>query len=188
MASYKGRRKDGSSFFSKFLNKVLITGLVTIVCMIFLKRDSSFKGVFYDKVLGVNFDFAYVNSIYHKYFGGVLPFSDFFNETLPVFNESLVYSDKVAYLDGVSLSVSSNYLVPSIDSGLVIFVGLKEGYGNTVIVQGVDGVDVWYSNLESIDVSLYEYVSKGVVLGSCSDNLYMVFKKDGNVLDYQEYI
>jgi len=188
MKKSKGRSRSSSSFFSKILNRVLITGVLTISCMIFIKRDSSFKDFFYDKVIGVNFDFAYVNSVYHKYFGGVLPFSDLFNSTEPVFNESLVYSDSVNYLDGVSLTVKDDYLVPSIDSGLVIFVGEKEGYGNTVIIQGINGVDVWYGNLNNIDVSLYEYVSKGVIVGGCSNNLYMVFKKDGNVLDYQKYI
>lgn len=177
-----------NSFFSRFLNRFLITGLITIICLIVLKSNSFLKDSFYNKVLNVNFNFAYVNDLYGRYFGGVLPFSDFFSETTTVFNETLSYDGYSSYLDGVSLNVSSNYLVPSLDSGLVVFVGEKEGYGNTVIVETVSGVDMWYSNMSSISVDMYEYVSRGDFLGNCDNNLYLVFKKDGNVLDYQEYI
>lgn len=194
MTNYEMKKIDkkingkNSSFFSKVLNKVLITGLITIVCMIFFKSNSSFKSFFYDKVLGVNFNFAYINNLYEKYFGGALPFSDVFESTSTVFNDTLVYSDLSDYLDGVSLSVNENYLVPSLDSGLVVFIGDKDEYGKTVIVETASGVDVWYSNMSNISVDMYEYISKGSFLGSCDNNLYLVFKKDGNVLDYRKYI
>ena len=182
-------KDDGfNSFFILFLNKLLITGLVTIICLIFLKSNSSFKRLFYDKVIDVNFNFAYVNGIYQKYFGGSIPFSVFLNSTETVFNESLSYSDSSSYLDGVSLDVGDNYLVPSLESGLVIFVGEKEGYGNPVIVEGSDGVNIWYSNMSNISVDMYQYISKGSFVGECNNKLFLVFKKDGNVLDYQEYI
>ena len=86
------------------------------------------------------------------------------------------------------MSVSDNYLVPSISDGLVVFIGEKEGYGNTVIVEGSDGVDTWYSNMSDVSVSLYQYISNGSFIGNCSKNLYLVFKKDGNVIDYKKYI
>ena len=92
------------------------------------------------------------------------------------------------YLDGVNLTVDSNYLVPSINNGLVVFVGVKENYGNVIIVQSEDGVNVWYGNLNNINVPIYKYVKKGELIGECNQSLYLVFKKDGNVLDYKKYI
>ena len=177
-----------SSFFDRFLNRFLVTSLITIICLIGFKRISSFKEFFYDKVLSINFNFAYINNLYSKYFGGTLPFSSIIPKTEPVFNEKLSYDGADKYLDGVSLSVSNDYLVPSINSGLVVFIGEKEGYGNTLIIEGADGVSVWYSNLNDISVSMYQYISEGSFIGGCSNNLYLVFKKDGNVLDYKEYI
>lgn len=172
-----------------FINRLLITALITVILLICLKRDSSFKNFFYKNVFEVNFDFATVNELYKKYFGGVLPFSDLVTEdTSLVFNETLKYNASSAYLDGARLDVGSNYLVPILDSGLVVFIGEKEGYGNTVIVQQVNGIDVWYSNIGNIGVQLYDYVSKGTLVGECNDSLYLVFKKDGNVLDYKKYI
>lgn len=176
------------SFFVRFLNRFLITCLITVVCLILFKKNSSFKKYFNDNVLSHNFNFASINSVYKKYFGGVLPFSDVFSRDEAVFSEKLSYTEVNDYLDGVSLSVSDNYLVPSIGNGLVVFIGEKEGYGSTVIVEGEDGVDTWYSNMSDISVSLYEYISNGTFIGNCSNNLYLVFKKDGNVLDYKKYI
>jgi len=40
----------------------------------------------------------------------------------------LSYSKESVYKDGVKLTVSDNYLVPALESGIVIFIGNKEGY------------------------------------------------------------
>lgn len=190
MNSYRIRKykSSSSSFFSNFLNRFLITCLITIISLIMFKKDVSFKRYFSDNILSNNFNFASINSLYTKYFGGTLPFKNLIPDIQPVFNEKLSYSGVSDYLDGVSLSVSDDYLVPSISDGLVVFIGEKEGYGNTVIIEGTDGIDVWYSNMSSISLSMYEYVGGGSFIGNCSNNLYLVFKKDGNVLDYKKYI
>lgn len=190
MNSYRIRNGKGSSssFFSNFINRVLITGLITIISLILFKKNASFKKYFNDNVLSVNFSFASINNLYTRYFGGTLPFKGIIPDPVPVFSEKLSYSGVSDYLDGVSLDVVGDYLVPSINDGLVVFIGEKEGYGNTVIIEGSDGVDIWYSNMSSISVSLYEYVGEGSFIGNCSDSLYLVFKKDGNVLDYKKYI
>ena len=87
----------------------------------------------------------------------------------------------------MKLTVSKEYLVPVIDSGMVVFIGDKEKYGKTVIVQQVNGIDVWYSSLENVSVQLYDYVEKGDLLGDVKDtSLILVFKKDGKVLDYEK--
>ena len=42
-------------------------------------------------------------------------------------------------------------------NGIVIFIGEKEGYGNTVVVEQVDGIDVYYSNVSVSNIKLYDY-------------------------------
>ena len=92
-------------------------------------------------------------------------------------------------MDGVELEVASNYLVPNLESGMVIFVGEKENLGKTVIIEQVNGVEVWYSNLSSININIYDYVEKGSLIGEVSDQkLYLTFKKDGQILNYEYYI
>ena len=72
---------------------------------------------------------------------------------------------------------------------MVIYIGEKENYGNVVIVEGIDGIDIWYGNMETTSVKLYDYVEKGAYLGTVKDdNLYLADQKDGNFLDYKEYL
>ena len=158
--------------------------------MIALKSNYSLKNNFYKYVYQDNIKFATINNWYTSKFGTPLPFSQFLNsyETIPVFDEKLNYIDASKYKDGVCLSVDYQYLVPSLDSGIVIFIGDKEGYGKTVIVQQENGIDVWYSNLEEINVKLYDYIKKGNLIGMVNQNLYLVFIKNGDVIDYKEYI
>ena len=74
-----------------------------------------------------------------------------------------------------------------------IFVKAKNyvryGYGNTIIVQQVNGVDLWYGNINNSNVKLYDYIEKGEILGDTLNNdLYLVYKKEGSTVNYEEYI
>ena len=170
-----------------FFIKLLISIVITLVILILIKSSSSFKNTFYKYVYSNNISFTKFKKVYNKYIGN----SDIFDnvvKTETVFNEELIYNSKEKYLDGVKLSVGSNYLVPINESGIVVFIGEKEGYGNAVIIQRIDGIDEWYGNIENVNVKLYDYVSEGELLGEANDNLYLVYKKDGNILNYEEYL
>lgn len=175
------------SWFSS-LNKFFITVVITLILLIGLKSNEKFQTFFYDKVYEDYFNFSLLNETYEKYFGTSIPFSGLVtNEIQSVFSENLVYKAEEKYEEGVKLKVGKEYLVPTLDSGMVVFIGDKDKYGNTVIVQQVDGKDVWYSNLENVNVKLYDYVEKGSLLGEVKDDtLILIFKKDGKVLNYEE--
>ena len=87
-----------------------------------------------------------------------------------------------------SLTVNNKSLVNNISSGIVVYSGTKDDYGNTVIVQGVDGVDIWYGNLENIAVNLYDYIEAETIIGETKDEyLYLVIKKDNEFIKYEDY-
>ena len=71
---------------------------------------------------------------------------------------------------------------------MVVFIGEKENYGSTIIIENLDGIDFWYSNISTTNLKLYDYVEKGNLVGEVSNDLYMVFSKDGKYLNYEEYI
>ena len=176
-------------YIYNFIIRFMLVIIITFLCLIGFKKDSSFKSLFYNNVLNNNFSFVSVNNYYKKIFGSPIPFSDFFlKKESSVFNEKLNYNSLSSFLDGVILDVDYNYLVPSISNGMVIFIGDKDDYKNSIIVLQDDGVEVWYSNLNS-NVLLYDYVEKGDFIGSCiDDKLYLNFKKNGISLDYNDYI
>lgn len=168
--------------------RFLFLVIVTTVIIFILKINTSFQTTFYKYVYNDNISFAMINNWYQQKFGSPLPFGKWFEDSLPVFNEQLKYSESSIYKDGVRLTVGLEYLVPTLDGGIVIFVGEKEGYGKTVIIEQADGVEVWYSNLSEINVKLYDYLSKGSLVGMANNDLYLVFYKDGEALDYQNHI
>ena len=79
--------------------------------------------------------------------------------------------------------------IKMVKSGIVVFIGNKEEYGNTIIIQGMDGVDYWYSNIENVAVKLYDYVDSTNIIGNGIDNkLYVLFMRDNEVLNYEDYL
>lgn len=174
------------------LYKFSISLVLVLIVLVITKTSDKYKAIIKQNVYDKNFSFASINNLYTKYLGPILPFKDlklFKDETKTTFNEKLEYSEANKYNDGVKLTVEKNYLVPIQESGMVVFQGEKEGYGNIVIIQQVNGVDMWYGNLQNIDVKLYDYVEKGKLLGEvCDTSLYLVYQKDGKYIDYKEYI
>ena len=80
-------------------------------------------------------------------------------------------------------------MVPCLNNGIVVYIGEKEEYGQTIIVEQANGIDVFYANITADGIKLYDYVEKGEYLGQTkSDKLYLIFQKNGRILNYQDYI
>lgn len=168
---------------SNLLSKFLLLIIVALSVLIILKLFPDLKS----KIFNSNINLSGLNALYTQYFGGILPETK--TESKTVSKESIKYSNAEEYNEGVKLTVETNYTISSQSAGLIIYVGNKDGYGNTVIVQRPDGLEIWYANLENINISLYDYIKQGQTLGTVKDNtLYMVFTKDGKHLNYKEYI
>lgn len=185
----KNKNSSSKSFVYKLTIRVFICTLLVLAGLIFLKYDKNGKQIIYKYLYENNINFATINNWYQQHFGDIVPFQNLVKDnTKLVFDENLVYKDASLYKNGVKLNVGNNYLVPLIESGIVVFIGNKDDYGKTVIVQQVDGVDVWYGNIDNINVSLYDYVSKGEFLAEANNNFYMVFQKNGKYIKYQDYL
>ena len=171
--------------FKIFTVKLLLLIVIFISTLIVIK-DNDKKEWIKNNVLEKNISFTYLKKEYTKYFGNVLPFLINFDSEM-VFKEELTYSNINKYYDGVMLSVSYNYLVPALKDGIVVFIGEKENYGKTLIIEN-DNETIWYSNINA-NVNLYDEIKEGQYLGdTIDDKLYLVFKKDGVILDYKKYI
>ena len=186
----KNDKSNNRSPIKSFLIKLMLSTVVVLVVLIISKSNPKFKNYIKEKVFETNFSFASINKWYMEKFGNIIPVDNIIKDKeVSVFNEELKYSDAISYKDGVKLSVSSNYLVPVIQSGVVVFIGEKEEYGNVIIIQQVDGLDVWYGNINIGEAKMYDYIEKGSLLGEANDNyIFVAFQKDGNFLDYKDYI
>ncbi len=177
-------------YFIGLLSRTMVCVLFFLVALISVKTSVEGKSFIYKNLYEKNFFFSDINKLYTKYLGNLNPFKKIDEEDVKaVFNEKLMYADSSKYLDGVSLTVAKNYLVPVLKTGIVTFIGEKEGYGNTIILQCDNGLSIWYSNIQNESVKMYDYIDKGKYLGEAKDTkLYLVFKVDGEVVNYKDYL
>lgn len=172
---------------TNLIAKILIVIIITLSILIMSKTSKELNLKIKRIIFENNFNFNKYMNEYSKYFSEFLPFEKFLN-TETVFNEELKFNEKNIYHDGVELKVGQKYLVPSIDSGLVVYIGEKENYGKVVIIQQVNGIDLWYGNLDTVAVDLYDYIEKGTLIGeTLNDSLFVVLEKEGTYLNYDEY-
>ena len=187
--SAKMRRKN--SFSAKNVNlkpvisKFLLAIIFFLVSVIFTNMSDKNLLLYKEYVLTESMPFTKIKGWYEDLFGEVLPNSD--NNKM-VMSGHLVYKSIDKYLDGEVLTLNNNTLINNLTSGIVVYSGEKEGYGNTVIVQSVDGADIWYGNITNVSVKLYDYVEKDKLIGEVNgDKLYLVIKKDNNFIKYEDY-
>jgi len=185
--------KKENNVMKKYVNNLVIRCLLVVVILLTLsivyKNDNDLKDKISSYFFEESISFTKINKLYEKYLGGILPLKKTDNSTVTeVFDEKLSYSSTSLYYDGIKMSVADSYLVPSLEEGMVVFVGEKENYGKTIIVENLDGIDYWYGNISNTSLKLYDYVEKGTLIGEVQSDLYMVFSRDGKYLNYEEYI
>ncbi len=170
---------------SLFLTKFLISVIFFLGSLIYIKTNEKNVLLYKEYVFSESLPFTKIKQAYEKYFGEAIPATP---KEATVFSGELVYKKIEDYLDGEKLTVNLNSLVKTLNGGIVVFNGEKEGYGNTVIIQGNDGVDIWYGNLANVNVKLYDYLEKDTTIGETKDDiLYLVINKDNNYLKYEDY-
>lgn len=173
----------------KFVFKILILFIIFLTLGIICKSNSGFHEKIHYYLYEDNLAFSSFRNFYNKYLGSIFPLNNVGNKTVSVFSEDIKYSSMSKYLNGYSLKVSSNYLVPIIKSGVVTYVGEKDDYGNVVIIMGDDGVSIWYGNIKSHNLKLYDTVNSGDFIGEVNDDtLYLLFYDGDEFLDYDFYM
>lgn len=177
----------------KYIRNLILRSLLAIILFLILaissKSNHTYKDIIVNNLYEKNISFAKIKKLYTKYLGGIVPLDKVSINTTPVFNEQLEYTSESIFYDGVKLEVLDNYLVPVLEEGMVVYIGEKEKYGNVVIIEGIDGIEIWYGNMKNTTIKLYDYVDKNTYLGQTKDNnLYLVYSKEGIFLNYKDYL
>lgn len=175
--------------FKILLTKIMLTIIIFLIGLITIKKYPNIKKYIIENIYEKSFKLTKTREIYDKYIGNVIPIEKVIIEEKPVFNEKLTYKNHQIYKDGVELTVENNYLVPALEDGVVVFIGEKSDYGKTVIIEQTNGISVFYSNINIIDINLYDYIEKGELIGEAQNGkLFLVFTKEGKYLDYKDHI
>lgn len=178
---YKRKSQKKKRYLSNLLTRILITIILIFGILIIINTNPEVKKKIDKYVFKTNFNYAYINKIYNKYFLNLTK-----EKTLLVSKENLPNYKK--YEDGFVKTINKHEKIKNLSSGVVVFVGEKEKYGKTIIIQGSDGIDIWYGNLEKVSVKMYDYVEVDKEIATASNNLYLVFQKDGKYLNYKDVI
>lgn len=190
LEEYKNKRnkknnKDSKKYVSNLVTRTLLTVILVFGVLIMVNFDKDLKSKIEKYLFTTNHSFSSINSIYNKYFADLTSKT---KDSVAVFNEKEKTEEKESvtkYKDGVRKKVDKGENIKLLNSGIVVFVGEKEGYGNTIIVQQSNGTDAWYGHMNKVNVKLYDYVEKDKSLGTADDYVYLVFQKDGKYIDYE---
>ena len=178
--------KTRKNFLISLLKRILITIIIVLSVLILAKHNTKFNSIVDKYAFNTNYNFAKINSIYKKY---LLSFKKGTENISKVNKDNILeYKSKKDYKDGVILEVDDVYNVKMLESGLVVFVGEKDGIRNTIIVQQSNGIDIVYGFINNTDVKVYDYVEKGTIIGTANKELYLAFQKEGKSISYEPYI
>ncbi len=174
----------------KFFIKLLICSAIFLILAIIGKYNIEYRNKIHYYIYEDTLNFGYLTNFINKYFGGISFFKDSVNEkTEQVFDEKIVYNSISDYRNGAKLDVSYNYLVPSMYSGVVSYIGSIDEYGSVYVIKREDDIDVLYGNICNSTLKTYDKIDKGNYIGeSCSNYIYLVFKKNEEILDYSDYL
>jgi murein DD-endopeptidase MepM/ murein hydrolase activator NlpD len=106
----------------------------------------------------------------------------------PIYGYSLMHT-------GVDMSGGSGQAIVSASSGTVIFVGVKGGYGNTIMVDHGGGLVTLYAHQSEFAVSAGQSVKRGQTIGyvgstgvSTGPHLHFEVRIGGNPVDPAKYL
>lgn len=175
-------------YLSNTLTKLLLSIIFLLLSIILIKSNQDIKNFYTEEVLTKQLNFTKFNNLYNKYLGNILPDYTIPEPTKTVMNNTFSYLDGSPYLNGTKITTEENYLIPTITSGIIVFLGDKDTLGPTCIIQGVDGIDIWYSNINLDNLNLYDYIDADTPLGpTLSNYMYLTIDNNGTYISYETY-
>lgn len=184
----KATKNKEENLISKHFTKVLYSIIFVLASLIFINSSENNYLLYKKEVLTKNFPYSKINKWYEKHFGKVIETEKKEDVATMVFSNNLQYKKIVKVGDSEKIVFGQKTIIESFASGIVVFMGEKENLGYTIIIQGVDDVDIWYSNIKNSSIKLYDYIETNTVLGEVDDSLIVTIVKDNKYLGYEEYI
>lgn len=168
---YKKGSTNKKTIIKKIFSKLYTITIFTMFVIILSNSNESFRNFLINDVLNNTMDFSKVNNALDSV-------TNVFKEdnSKVVFKES---KESEEYKDGYKYYVKKNEAILLKDSGIVTFIGEKEVYGHTIVIQQSNGYYAWYSNINE-KVKLYDYIEAGETIGESKEDFYyyVLFKDD----------
>lgn len=180
--------KTKSNYFKNLLTRTLLAIILTLAGVIFYKSDTSNKELINKYLYEDSWNFMKTKNFFEDKIGRIIPIATTHSQLVST-SSDFTKNDYKINGDLTIFSFKEDLPISTLCGGIVVFIGNKDNLGNTIIIQGNDGVDIWYSNITNSNVKLYDYLEKDTLIGeSVNKNLTLKFSKDGKFISYDEYI
>lgn len=178
-------KKQVTKNYSNILNKLLLTTIIVLLSLIICNLSSELKTKYQTYFLESNLSFNNIRKVYDKIRGKLnLENTEEVSSELPTIEAKQIEQKEHYAIIEYGTSEPIKVLKP----GIIVYIGEKDGLEDTVIVQGNDGINIWYSHVLLDSLSLYDYVKEGDTLGASTDgNLILTILNKEEYLTYEEY-
>lgn len=167
------------------MKKILYLYILFLILYILSKENIVYKNRIEKMIYKDTLNYSKIRIILNKYLGGIETKKS--DNTIPVSKPQIKYKYIESFYDGVKLTFNNTESIQALDNGIVIYIGQKPKYGNTIIIN-CEGYNVWYGNIANTNLKLYDNVSRGDYIAEVNKFLYLVFEDKGFFLDYTKYI
>ena len=180
----KNNKKNNklSDKFSNVLTKILITIIFVFVSIIYVKKSDDNLKLYKKNVFETTISFNRANQFLSKFLGT--------KKKIPLIKDAYVFNEanktQEKFLNGTKITYTSITPIKALESGVVVFIGEKDNLGKTIIIQGTDEYDIWYSNVSDFNLNMYDYIEKDSIIGN-SNEVIITISKNGNFIDYEKY-
>lgn len=175
-------------YLKNLITRTLFCIILVLIAVIAIKVNNNYKDIINKYLFTDNFSFNKVNKYLGNNLGTIVPVVKT-SDTLVFSSKELKNKEYEIINDYALIKLDKNTPISSLCGGIVVFMGEKDNLGNTIIIQGNDGYDIWYSNITNSNISLYDYLEKDTLLGeSNGESINIKIVKDGKSISYAEYI
>lgn len=172
----------------KYVSRILICIIILLLSLIGTSISGDVKAFYKEHIFSESFNFMEFKNLFSK-LATTKNNEDKVNDNVtPVMSSFIEYSKKDKYLKGEKYTGVKDNFINSFTSGIVTFVGTKDDYGKTIIIQSSNGFDIWYFLLDDIDVSIYDYVKANSIIASVDKEFGLAITKDNKYYTYEEYL
>ena len=169
----KTNKKIIKPILYKLLGKLFTISIFTMIIITLSNTNQKFRNFLINDILNNTMDFSKVNNAIDEV-------TNVFNtiDTTQTMNDINKNKNIEEYKDGYIYHLENNSNILLKDSGIVTYIGNKDDYLNTIVVQQSNGYYAWYGNV-SEKVKLYDYIEKNEIIGTTNgDFYYYVLYKD----------
>ena len=127
----KNNNSNKNRYINNLVTRILLSIILFISIAIYVKYNSYNSKYIKKYFFTDSIKFTKINNWYQNKIGKLIP-SKSLNNSMVFSNDDIKTNDYENYLNGVKINETIGNPIPILYGGIVVFIGEKDGYNNTV--------------------------------------------------------